>query len=77
MSKKCTVCGVEIPEGRLKAIPNAATCVNHSTADRYIGNVVSYGDPEAGDAFQDVDIVRTPEAQKQLKQYKSSMGSYR
>lgn len=77
MSKNCTVCGVEIPAGRVKALPATTTCVNHSTADRYIGNVASMGDPEAGDVFQELDIVRTPEAQKQLQQYKSLMGSYK
>lgn len=28
--KKCIKCGEEIPEGRLKAIPNTHTCVNCS-----------------------------------------------
>lgn len=75
--KKCTVCGVEIPAGRIKALPSTNTCVNHSQADRYVGNVVSIGDPEAGDAFQEFDIVRTAEAKQQLSHYKSQLGSYK
>lgn len=28
----CAVCGIEIPAGRLAALPTAATCVTHSPA---------------------------------------------
>ncbi len=39
--KNCTVCGSQIPEGRLKAVPNAVTCVEHSNATRFAANIVS------------------------------------
>jgi hypothetical protein len=33
----CLKCGEEIPAGRLKAIPNATTCVEHSEAEQVAG----------------------------------------
>ena len=38
--KYCRVCGEEIPEGRIKALPNAETCVEHSSAEKKKGFVV-------------------------------------
>jgi len=77
IGKKCTVCGVEIPAGRIKAVPNTRTCVQHSQTDRYVGTVVSIGNPEAGDSFQEFDIVRTEEGKRKLHHYQSQLGSYR
>ena len=37
----CMVCGTQIPEGRLKALPGAKTCVQHSTATKFAANIVS------------------------------------
>lgn len=34
---KCVKCGNEIPEARLKALPNAKTCVNCSEISRVAG----------------------------------------
>lgn len=31
MSRKCEECGVEIPVGRLQALPDTTTCIKHST----------------------------------------------
>lgn len=75
--KKCTVCGVEIPEGRLKVLPNTKTCVNHSQASRYVGNIVSQGDVEAGEAFQEFDIVRSDDGKRALELYRDKLGSYK
>lgn len=75
--KKCTVCGVEIPEGRLKILPNTKTCVNHSQASRYVGNIVSQGDAEAGEAFQEFDILRSESDVRALELYRDKLGSYK
>lgn len=37
MAKYCKVCGEEIPQGRLKALPTATTCVNCSTSEKKAG----------------------------------------
>ena len=37
MIKTCKVCGNEIPEGRLKVLPNTEVCVNCSTAEKVCG----------------------------------------
>jgi hypothetical protein len=73
----CVVCGTEIPEGRLKAIPGTKTCVNHSTASKFAANVVSYGNAEAGDLTNEIEIIRDEEAAKKLSHYSKQMGSYK
>lgn len=58
-------------------MPSTNTCVQHSQADRYVGNVVSQGNPEAGDSFEELDVVRTVEDQQRLAQYKAQLGNYK
>ena len=41
--KNCIVCGKEIPEARIKALPDAKTCVEHSNAGRVAGYQVITG----------------------------------
>lgn len=40
---KCSVCGCEIPEARLKALPKTTTCVQHSGVSRVAGYPVITG----------------------------------
>lgn len=35
--KYCKVCGEEIPEGRIKALPEVETCVEHSDVEKEKG----------------------------------------
>ena len=35
MARQCIVCSADIPEGRIKILPNTKTCVNHSTTESY------------------------------------------
>jgi hypothetical protein len=77
MEKTCKFCNQPIPEGRLKALPGADTCVQHSTASRYKVNVVSSGDPEKGELNQEFEVVRDPNTQKNLELYKNQLGTYR
>jgi hypothetical protein len=37
MIKYCKICGEQIPEGRLKALPKAETCVKCSTTNKVAG----------------------------------------
>lgn len=74
--KNCTVCGSQIPEGRLKAVPNAVTCVEHSNATRFAANIVSYGNAEAGELNQEVEIIRNESTMRELNQYKLQQGRY-
>lgn len=74
---QCIVCGTEIPEGRLKALPETKTCVNHSTATRFAANIVSYGNAEAGDLTSEVEIIRDTRTAEQIKQYSKQLGSYK
>jgi len=73
----CKVCGNEIPEGRLKAVPGTKTCVQHSTATKFAANVVSYGNAEAGDLVNEIEIVRDAKAVEQLNHYSKQIGSYK
>ena len=75
--KNCCVCNQPIPEGRLKLLPNTMTCVQHSNANRYSANLVSYGDPEKGELNQEVQIIRDPKAVANLEAYRKQMGSYK
>jgi len=77
MGKKCITCGVEIPEGRLRILPNTRTCVQHSTASRFAANVVSTGNAESGEAFQEVEVIRNADAVRTLERYRTQVGGYR
>jgi len=52
MARQCVVCNTDIPEGRLKILPNTKTCVNHSTTESYAArrtfNGTSADDLESG-----------------------------
>ena len=45
--KKCTTCNCEISKDRLDLIPDAETCIKHSTVQRYIG-VTEFGHKTGG-----------------------------
>lgn len=74
---QCTVCGIEIPEGRLKAVPGTKTCVNHSTATKFAANIVSYGNAEAGELTSEIEVIRDTKAAEKLNQYSKQLGSYK
>ena len=74
--RKCSVCGTEIPEARVKALPNTTTCVQHSTTERFGLNIVQHGTLE-DDGFQEVEIIRNPRSMEQLNEYKKQLGNYK
>ena len=74
--KLCKVCGNEIPEGRLKVLPETNTCVQHSTQEKFGFNIIQHGTIE-DDGFQEVEIVRNPRAMEQLNEYKKQLGNYK
>ena len=51
--KKCRKCGEEIPEARLKALPNTETCVNCSGVQKKAGFPMVTGKTE----YTDLQIV--------------------
>jgi hypothetical protein len=73
--RNCSVCGSQIPEGRLKAVPTAKTCVEHSTAVPFGLNIVQHGTLEA-DGYQEFEIVRDPRVLEELNHYKNQIGKY-
>jgi hypothetical protein len=73
----CKVCGVEIPEARLKALPGTKTCVNHSTASKFAANVVSYGNAEAGELTNEIEIIRDARTAQEIQEYNKRLGSYK
>jgi len=58
--KYCRVCGEVIPEGRLKVLPNAVTCVNHSNVEKKLGFQVVTGK----DTYTELNIVDAETFQK-------------
>tara|TARA_R110001632_G_scaffold64399_5_gene153043 strand:+ start:508 stop:729 length:222 start_codon:yes stop_codon:yes gene_type:complete len=61
MERRCIVCDILIPEGRLKILPNTRTCVEHSTTSAYNVRPVHTG-TSADNAMQDIAIIKDPEA---------------
>lgn len=76
MTKLCKICNAEIPAGRLKAIPNAQTCVQHSTESAWKVNVVNVGDVEKDDHYQEFEIIKDPSTYQKLQDYKNQQGNY-
>lgn len=68
MEKRCIVCDVVIPEGRIRVLPNTKTCVEHSSASPYGIRTVAYG-TTADDAQQEFEIIRDPELVRKLEEY--------
>ena len=68
MEKKCIVCSSIIPEGRVKALPNARTCVEHSTATPDGMRTVAYG-ITADDAQQEFEIIRDTALIRKIEEY--------
>jgi RNA polymerase-binding transcription factor DksA len=62
MAKFCK-CGKEIPEGRLKALPNATTCVECSTSEKKAGFRIISGKTE----YSELQIVSQETFQKLTK----------
>ena len=38
--RHCKVCDKQIPQGRLKALPDTKTCTEHSNTFRYAGRMI-------------------------------------
>lgn len=55
MSVQCIKCKGVIPEGRLKALPNATTCVNCSSSKMKRAVTVTKGEGE--DTYNDIVIM--------------------
>jgi hypothetical protein len=60
--KYCKICGEAIPEGRIKALPNTETCVEHSDVNKKLGFAVITGK----DTYTELDIVE-PDTYEELK----------
>jgi len=69
MERRCIVCGVEIPLGRLKILPNTRTCVQHSTTSAYAARPVHTG-TSADDAMQGIAIFKDPKAAAEFDRLK-------
>jgi uncharacterized protein (DUF1499 family) len=63
MKKKCDSCKQDIPEGRLKALPNATKCVNCSDTNKVKAIIVTNGNTieevyETLQIIEDQDILK-------------------
>lgn len=67
----CKVCGEEINPLRVKVLPTAVTCVEHSTAGRKRGRVLSLG--EGDHNYNELEVVEEDEYIR-LRQLESSRG---
>ncbi len=72
MNKRfCKVCGVEIHPLRLKALPSAVTCVEHSSAGRKRGRILSLGQGDHN--YNELEVLEEDEFIK-VRQLESSRG---
>jgi hypothetical protein len=72
MNKRfCKVCGEEIHPLRLKALPSAVTCVEHSSAGRKRGRILSLG--EGDHNYNELEVLEEDEFIR-VRQLESSRG---
>lgn len=75
MERYCRFCGELIPEGRLKALPNTSTCVQHSQSERYGAiTVVNHKTGNETQIVKDADLAREINTISQRKGYGVSRG---
>jgi len=65
MIKLCVSCNSEIPEGRLKALPNTKVCVDCSTVKPKRAVTIVGGEGE--DTYNDIIIMNEKEYQEYVK----------
>jgi hypothetical protein len=65
MSRNCIKCKIEIPEKRLLALPDTATCVNCSTTSAYKAITITCGEGE--DTWQETKIMSESEYNAYMK----------
>jgi hypothetical protein len=65
MARQCIVCSADIPEGRIKILPNTKTCVNHSTTEAYAARRTFNGS-SADDLDTGIEIFRNPDEARRL-----------
>ena len=70
MAKSCVRCGGVIPEGRLKILPNAMTCVNCSTTKMKRSITITAGERE--DTYNDIVIVDADDYERMYQGSKPS-----
>ncbi len=59
----CIKCKTEIPEGRIKAIPNTKVCVNCSDTQKwYVWNIIS-----GKTTYSEAEIIKDVELAKKLQ----------
>lgn len=59
MARQCIICGIDIPEGRIKILPHTKTCVQHSTESAYAARRTFSG-TSADDMEDGLQIFRDP-----------------
>lgn len=65
----CNVCNEQIPQGRLKAKPDARTCVEHSNTSRYSGRMVIHH--KTGN---EIEIYKDPKLAKEMFRLDTTKG---
>lgn len=61
--KNCVKCGNEIPEGRLKALPDTKVCTKCSSEGAYYANPVINGDED----YAALEFTKDPKAIAELE----------
>lgn len=69
--RKCKVCGIVIPEGRIKILPNTHTCVEHSDTSKYYVRTVINSDEDYGE----LEVIKDNDLIEKIKKYEHEQGN--
>ena len=75
MARKCIVCNVEIPQGRINILPHTKTCVNHSTTEPYVARRTFNG-TSADDMEDGIQIFKSAEEARKMDELDNQRYKY-
>lgn len=64
---KCIHCGIEIPTGRLNALPNTKTCTEHSNVDKLYANPIIRNDED----YSELEFIKDPNVIAELQRMRT------
>ncbi len=67
MERRCIICNVVIPQGRINILPETKTCVNHSSTEPYAARRTFTG-TSADDMDTGIQIFKDPKEAKRVDQ---------
>jgi hypothetical protein len=73
MKRNCNICNDEIPEGRLKALPNTSTCVNCSSTNKVKAIIVTNGNT-IEEVYETIQIIDDQSVLREINNLRKTGG---